>query len=113
MDATTLPKGQSKEVSGDGNVNLPGVYQNKDNKELYITADGEEGVIQADYLMNPLWKDAWERIGDVPSRLELMEMRKAQEIKDATEEALAKGKETAELKAAKAKALKEAQVAVE
>lgn len=93
MDASTLPKGQSLEMNSDGRrTNLPGIYKHKDTGVEFITADGEDGVIQADVLMSPVWKDAWERIGDVPSRLEIQEMRKAQEAKDAAEAALESAK---------------------
>lgn len=113
-DASQLPKMQSRELNGDGRpINLPGIYKHKDTGQTYITPDGDEGVAHADALMSPVWKDAWQRVGDVPTRLEILEMRKAQEVKDATTEALEKGKEAAEMKAAKAKALKEAQEAAE
>ncbi len=109
-DLSNLPKMQSKELNGDGRlINLPGIYVHKDTGAKYITSDGEEGVIQADALMAPIWKDAWERVGDVPSRLELLEMRKAREVQEATEEALKAGKEAAEMKAAKKAALEAAQ----
>lgn len=112
MDASKIPKLQSKEVNADGRpLNLPGVYIHKDTGQEFITSSSfDEGVAMADALMNPLWKDAWERTGDVPSYTELLERRKAQEVKDATAEALAKGKEEAELKAAKKEALEEAKV---
>lgn len=110
MDASKLPKMQSREHATDGRpVNLPGVYVHKDTKQKFITSsDYDSGVAQADAVMSPLWKDAWERVGDVPTHTELLAMRKAQEIKDATEEALQKGKEAKEMKAAKKKALEEA-----
>jgi hypothetical protein len=106
MDPSNLPKQQSKELNGDGRpINLPGVYEHKDTDAVFITSEGDEGVAQADALMSPLWKDAWERVSDVPSRTEILEMRKAQEVKDATADALAKGKEEAEMRAAKKAAL--------
>lgn len=111
MDASKLPKLQSIEINSDGRpVNLPGIYRNKDNPDIpyFTTSEGQEGVIMADFLMNPIWKDAWERVGEVPSRLELQKSRKAQEVKDATADALAKGKEEAEMKAAKKAALEAA-----
>ena len=113
MDASTLPKLQSKEVNADGRpVNLPGTYTHQDTKQVFITAaDFDAGVVQADALMSPIWKDAWKRTGDVPSHQEFLELRKAQEIKDATAEALEEGKRADELKAAKKKALEEAKVA--
>lgn len=109
MDASNIPKQQSREINSDGRpMNLPGVYKHKDTGSVFITVEGQEGVTQADALKNPIWKDGWERTGDVPSRLELLEMRKAQEVKDATEEALAEGKANADLKSAKKEALKAA-----
>lgn len=96
-----IPKLQSKEQNSDGRpLNLPGVYTHKDTEAVYITADGDEGIAQADALMTPVWKDAWSRTGDVPTRLELLAMRKAQLIKDTAEEAKQKKAEEAELKAA-------------
>lgn len=110
---STLPKGQSTERNTDGRpINLPGVYVHKDLGAKFITSDGEEGVTQADALMSPSWKDGWERVGDVPTRTELLEQRKAQEVKDAAAEALQKGKEAAELKEATKKAIAEAEKAV-
>lgn len=109
MDASQIPKMQSKEINADGRaINLPGTYIHKDTGSKLITSEGDEGVAQADALMTPLWRDAWERVGDVPSRLEILEMRKAQEVKDATEAALQEGKDAAELK----EAVKKAKVAV-
>lgn len=87
MDATKIPKMQSKELNSDGReINLPGVYIHRDTKSKFITSEGDEGVAQADALMSPVWKDAWERISDVPSRLEILEMRKAQEESEAKTE---------------------------
>lgn len=101
MDASQLPKGQSTEKSTDGRpLNMPGIYQHKDTGARFITAEGESGVIQADALMTERWKDAWKRVGDVPSRLELLEMRKAQELKDAKADAIEKAAHKAELKKA-------------
>jgi len=112
MDSNQIPKMQSKELNGDGRpINLPGVYVHKDTGAKFITSEGEEGVIQADALMSPIWKDAWERVGDAPSRLEILEMRKAQEIKDATDAAVQEGKEATELKEAVKKAKAEVAVA--
>lgn len=89
MDASKIPKQKSAEKNSDGRpINLPGVYKHKDTGATFITSDGNEGVVQADALMSTVWKDAWERVGDVPSRLELLEMRKAQEN---TEAALIEG----------------------
>lgn len=100
MDASQLPKGKSPEKTEGAPVNEPGIYQHKDTKGTYITAEGEEGVIQADALMSPVWKDAWERVGDVPNRVELLKLRKIQQLKDAKEEAAAKAAEEAEIAAA-------------
>ena len=97
MDASQLPKGQSRELNKDGPNNEPGIYKHKDTKELFITADGEAGSIQADALMSPVWKDAWEWVGEVPNRLELLKIRKEQAIKDAKEEAMAKKSEEEEI----------------
>lgn len=84
MDPTKIPKEKSPERHTDGRpVNEAGIYVHKDTKAILITSEGKEGVIQADALMSPLWEHAWERTGDVPSRLELLKMRKAQEKKDA------------------------------
>ena len=85
MDATNLPKGQSRERN-DGGDNLPGVYVHRDTKAKFITAEGEEGVIQADALMSPVWKDAWERVGDAPSGLESLKARKDRAAKGAKTE---------------------------
>jgi hypothetical protein len=112
MDASNLPKLQSKELNTDGRpINLPGVYEHKDTDAVFITSEGDEGVAQADALMHPLWKDAWERKSAVPSRVEILKMRKDQEIKDATEAAIQTGKEADEMKAAKKQALEAAKAA--
>jgi hypothetical protein len=100
MDASAIPKGQSTEKTDGREVNLPGIYEHKDTKGIYITAEGEDGVIQADALMSPVWRDAWHRVGDVPSRVELLKIRKAQELKDAKEAADEKKAEEAEIAAA-------------
>lgn len=99
MDASTLPKGQSSERTEGRPLNEPGIYQHKDTKGKFITAEGEAGVLQADALMSPVWKDAWERIGDVPNRLELLKMRKKQLLEDTAEEAAQKEADEAELAA--------------
>lgn len=83
MNPSNLPKQKSGEVTTGRTQNLPGTYKHRDTGAIYITAEGEEGVIQADALMSPIWEHAWERTGEVPSRTELLEMRKAQEEKDA------------------------------
>jgi hypothetical protein len=80
MDAATLPKGQSLEKTDGRPRNEPGKYQHKPTGAIFITAPGEEGVIQADALSNPdVWHFEWERVGDVPTRTELLKMRKANE----------------------------------
>jgi hypothetical protein len=81
----TLPKGQSNEVSP-VRVNKPGVYRHRHTGAEFITIPGDDGVVQADALLSPVWKDAWERVGDVPTADELLRMRKAQEKKDAEAE---------------------------
>ena len=100
MDATTIPRGQSQEVSDGRPVNLPGKYVHKETKAVFITADGDAGILQADSLMSPVWQGQWERVGDVPTRLELQEMREAQEISDARAEKAAKEAREARIKAA-------------
>lgn len=100
MDASNLPKGQSTEKTDGRPVNEPGIYIHKDTKEQFITADGEAGAIQADALMSPIWKDAWYRAADVPNRIELLKIRKAQAIKDAKDEAIQKKADEAELEEA-------------
>lgn len=101
MDASQLPKGKSMERTSDGRpLNQPGVYKHRDTGVLFTTAPGEEGVIQADALNSPVWKDAWEWIADVPSRTEILAAQKAQALKDAANEAATKEAEKAELEAA-------------
>lgn len=84
MDASTIPKGQSAEINGDGRpINMPGTYKHKETDATFITAEGSEGVVQADALMDfQKWGGSWSRVGDVPSRVELLKMRKAQETPD-------------------------------
>jgi hypothetical protein len=83
MEPSNIPKGQSAEVTPGKRRNLPGIYVHKESGAKFITAEGSEGVIQADALMdNPLWKSGWERVGDVPSRVELLKAQKTQEKKD-------------------------------
>jgi hypothetical protein len=114
MDASTIPKMQSKEVNGDGRpFSRPGVYQNKRNGMLFGTSDGDEGVAQADAITNPLWGDEWEWIREPYTRQEALDMRKAQEVKDATEAAIQEGKDAAELKAATKAAVEEAKTKTE
>jgi hypothetical protein len=86
MDVSTLPKNQSKERTDGRPVNEPGTYKHRDTGAIYITAAGEEGVVQADALKAPVWKDAWERVGSVPSHAELLKQRKAGQDKVETEE---------------------------
>lgn len=101
MDASTLPKGKSLEKTSDGRpINQPGIYKHRDTGAVYITAPGEEGVVQADALNAPVWKDAWERTGDVPTRTEILAAQKAQALKDAAAEAAQKKAAKAELDAA-------------
>lgn len=101
MDASKLPKGQSLEVTTDGRpINQPGVYMHRDTGAVFTTAPGEHGVIQADALMSPVWKDAWEWVSEVPSRTEILAAQKAQALKDAVAEAATKKAEKAELDAA-------------
>jgi len=101
MDGINLPKGQSKEKNGDGRpINLPGVYFHKDSDTKFVTSDGDEGILQADALNSPVWNNGWTRIGDVPTRTELLELQKAQEIKDAKEEKRLKDERKAEIDSA-------------
>lgn len=82
MDASQLPKGQSSEKSGDGRPrNEPGIWRHKAAKVELITQPGTDGVIQADALK----RLGYERVGDVPSRVEILAMQKAQADKDAKE----------------------------
>jgi hypothetical protein len=88
LDAAQLPKGQSLERTSDGRpINLPGIYEHKQAGKQIITAPGEEGVVQADALMSPVWQGGWQRIGDVPSRVDLLKARKEQLLKDEKAEA--------------------------
>lgn len=110
IQPSQIPKLQSKEVNSDGRpINMPGVYRHKDTGEDFITtSDFDAGVAQADYLMSPVWKDAWSRVGDVPSRQELLARNRAQLIKDAASEGAAKREEEADL----AKAIAEAEASL-
>lgn len=106
MNASKLPKGQSQEVGSDGRpLNLPGIYVHTESGQRFITADGDSGVVQADAIVR---QGGFERVGDVPTRIELQAMNKAQEVKDATAEALEKGVKDKELKEATKKATAEA-----
>lgn len=101
MDATQIPKMRSVERNSDGRpINLPGIYKHRDTGAVFITSEGDEGIAQADAMMQPLWKDAWERTGDVPTRVEVLAMRKAQLLKDTAQEAIEKKQDEDELKAA-------------
>lgn len=83
MDVSNLPKQKSAETNTDGRPkNLPGIYVHRDTRATYITAPGEEGTIQADALMSPLWEHAWEWTAEVPTRLEIQAMQEAQLKKD-------------------------------
>jgi len=109
MDASNLPKGQSPERTDGRNVNLPGVYVHKGSGQTYITAEGEEGTVQADALMSEKWKgDIWEWTAPVPNRLEIQAMRKVQLAKDTAEEAAQKKADEAEIEALVAKNTKAA-----
>ena len=83
MDASTLPKGQSAEVSSDREVNLPGIYLHKESGAKVITSEGDSGVVMADAIVR---QGGWERIADVPTRTEVLAMQKAQAAKDAKTE---------------------------
>lgn len=100
MEASKVPKGQSRERSDGRPVNEPGVYVHRDTKAKFTTAPGEEGSIQADALLAPVWKDAWYRESDVPSRVQLQAAQKAQKLKDAKEKAVQEKAEKAEIDAA-------------
>lgn len=86
MNARKLPKGQSGEQTTDGRSQEPGIYVHKESGTKFITSDGMEGSIQADALNSPIWRGGWERVGDVPTRLELLAMREAQAKKDAKDD---------------------------
>lgn len=93
-------KGQSRELTEGRAINLPGIYKHKVTGVINITAPGEEGVVMADALQAPVWQGNWERVGDVPTRIELQKMQKDQQIKDAKEEAERKKADEAELQVA-------------
>lgn len=116
MDSSKVPGldpkvnvGKSPEVSTDGRpINMPGVYRHVKTGAEIITApltDKGEGIVQADAIVRT---GGYERVGDVPTRSEILAMNKAQEIKDAAAEALQKGREAEELKAAVKKATEDA-----
>lgn len=95
MDAVLDPvknKGKSPEVTEGRPLNQPGTYKHRDTGAIYITAHGEEGVVQADALQSPVWQGAWERVGDVPSHAELLKQRKKQQDELEAEAKKAKAK---------------------
>lgn len=107
MDPTTIPKMQSAEKNYDGRpTNEPGIYVHKESGAKFITAPGNEGIAQADYLMTERWKGGWERVDDVPTRVELEKMRKAQLLKDTASDAVQKKADEAEMKAIEDEATK-------
>ena len=81
MDASQLPKGQSSENTPGRPKNEPGVWRHKAAGVELITAPGNDGTIQADALK----RVGYERVGDVPSRTEILAMQKAQLEKDKTD----------------------------
>ena len=98
MDASKLPRGQSALKDGEGRPqNLPGVYIHRESGMKYTTAPGMFGTVQADHLMSPVWAGAWKRVGDVPTREELLIARKAQELNDQRAEVKEKAETKAEL----------------
>ena len=109
MDAKQIPKMQSIERNTDGRpLNLPGIYRCKETgQEIITSSDVNTGVAQADAIITigDRLKQTWEWVADVPTATELLAMRRAQEVKDATDEAIQRGQEEAELKAAKKAAL--------
>lgn len=93
MDASKLPQGQSALKDGEGRPqNLPGVYIHKPSGQKYTTQPGDWGVVQADHLMSPNWGGEWNRVADVPTKEEILTMRKAQELNDKRAEAKEKSK---------------------
>lgn len=91
MDASQLPSGPSSEKSP--RANLPGEYAMDGVEQHIITVEGDEGYIQADALVRVGFK----RVGEVPSRVELLAMQKKQLVKDLAEAKKAKNDEQAEL----------------
>ena len=111
MNASDLPKGQSNEVSSDGRlINLPGIYVHTETGSKFITAAGDEGVVQADAIER---QGGFERVGDVPSRVELLKMNKAQLVKDETAKAVEKGLDATAHKAAVKEAKQKAQDSID
>lgn len=89
-------KGKSPELTEGRPVSPPGIYQHRDTGQKFITSPGEAGSIQADALLSPIWKGAWERVGDVPSRTELMEQNKKASAKVEAQEKATKLKKAKE-----------------
>jgi hypothetical protein len=50
--------------------------------------------------MQPRWQGAWKHVGEVPTRVKLLEMQKAQALQDAKDAAIDKADETAQVDAA-------------
>lgn len=93
MDASQLPSGGSAEKSPV--TNLPGVYALDGVEQQIITQPGSEGQVQADGLVRVGFK----RVGDLPSRVELLAIQKKQLVKDLAAEKRAKIEEDVELDA--------------
>lgn len=92
----TVNKGQSPELTEGRPLNQPGKYKHRDSGAVYITAAGQEGVVQADALRAPVWQGAWERVGDVPTHAELLEQRREQQEQIESEAKKAKVKKLQE-----------------
>lgn len=92
MDPRSIPKGSSPEQNTERNPNLPGIYEHKAASEAQgepvriITDPGHEGYVQADALVQV----GYVRVGDVPSREELLKMRQAKEAEARAEAAAEK-----------------------
>lgn len=100
---------QSAEFAPEGKpANFPGIYEMKreglDSVRI-ITQPGDEGRVQADALV----RVGYVRVGEVPSRTELLTMQKRQQARDMAEEKAAKIREEAELKSLEDEILAEAQ----
>lgn len=91
MDSSNLPQVGTAEKSPV--TNLPGDYAMDGVKQHIITAPGDEGAVQADALVRVGFK----RVGELPSRVELLAMQKKQLVKDLADEKRAKADEEAEL----------------
>lgn len=96
MDSNT---NSSAEFTPDGKpTNAPGVYEMKREGTTpvqIITQGGSEGYIQADALVRVGYK----RVGELPSREELLHMGKVQQAKDKANDTARKIREEAEIKA--------------